>query len=282
MNISGHTRVYLILGDPVEQVRAPQVYNHLFERHGVDAVLVPAAVPPEHLSGFVRNVLTARNIDGLWLTIPHKSAVLEMLDRVDPLGRVAGAVNAVRRNADGTLEGALFDGLGFVKSLDHHGLPVAGRSVLVLGAGGAGMAIAASLAQRGAAALALYDPTPGRAADVVERLSGAFAVAARVAANADPAGYDLVINATPLGLKASDPLPLDVTRLDGGAAVVDILMKNQPTPLLRACHARGITAHPGFEMLVQQMPDYLSFFGFDTIAQALRDDPTEVRGLLAD
>jgi len=282
MNISGHTRVFLILGDPVEQVRAPQVYNHLFERHGVDAVLVPAAVPPEHLSGFVRHVLTARNIDGLWLTIPHKSAVLETLDRVDPLGRVAGAVNAVRRNADGTLEGALFDGLGFVKSLDHHGLPVAGRSVLVLGAGGAGMAIAASLAQRGAGALALYDPTAGRAADVVERLSGAFAVAARVAASADPAGYDLVINATPLGLKASDPLPLDVTRLDGGAAVVDILMKNQPTPLLRACHARGITAHPGFEMLVQQMPDYLSFFGFDTIAEALRDDPTEVRGLLAD
>ena len=85
---------------------------------------------------------------------------------------------------------------------------------------------------------------------------------------------------TPLGLKPDDPLPFDVSRLDARAAVVDILMKNQPTPLLRACHARGITAHPGYEMLVQQIPEYLSFFGYGDIAQAVQADASDVRELL--
>jgi shikimate dehydrogenase len=101
------------------------------------------------------------------------------------------------------------------------------------------------------------------------------------ATSADPAGYDLIVNATPLGLKPGDALPFDASRVDRDAAVVDILMKNQPTPLLRACHARGVVAQPGFEMLVQQIPEYLSFFGYDTIAHAVSDDPTELRGLLA-
>jgi shikimate dehydrogenase len=96
---------------------------------------------------------------------------------------------------------------------------------------------------------------------------------------ADPAGYDLVINATPLGLRASDPLAFDVARLDLDTCVVDILMKNQPTPLLQACHSRGIAAYPGFEMLIQQVPEYLSFFGFDDIAAAAQRDLSAVRAL---
>jgi shikimate dehydrogenase len=88
-----------------------------------------------------------------------------------------------------------------------------------------------------------------------------------------------VVNATPLGLQAGDPLPFDPARLDAGAVVVDILMKNQPTPLLRACRGRGIVAHPGFEMMVQQVPEYLSFFGFDAIARAVQADLAEVRSL---
>eukprot|EP01036_Dinobryon_divergens_P058404 gene58405-77925_t len=130
MHVSGTTRVFLILGDPVEQVRAPEAFNHLFAKHGVDAVLVPAKVRPAHLEAFVRGSLLAENIEGLWLTIPHKAAVLPLLAACDPLGKAAGAVNAVRRRADGSLEGALFDGTGFVRSLDHFGLPVAGRRVL--------------------------------------------------------------------------------------------------------------------------------------------------------
>lgn len=280
MKISGTTRVFLILGDPVAQVRAPEVFNHVFRQHGVDAVLVPAKVRPSRLTDFARHALLADNIDGLWLAIPHKTAMVALLDLCDSLGRVAGAVNAARRNSDGSLEGALFDGMGFVKALDHFGIDMQGRRVLIVGIGGGGVAIAASLAARGVGQLALHDAMPGRAIEVAARLRSAFGVDVTAPGSSDPRGFDLVVNSTPLGLNTGDPLPFDVARIDRTAAVVDILMKNQPTPLLRACAARGITAHPGYEMMVQQMPEYLSFFGLHEVARAVQEDASQVRALL--
>lgn len=262
MDITGRTRVFMILGDPIAQVQAPALFNPIFRAQGVDAVLVPAQVSPADLTGFVQQVLRARNIDGLWLTIPHKAAVLPLLDHCDRLGRIAQAVNAVRRNADGSLEGALFDGEGFVKALDRFEVPVAGRRVLIVGTGGAGMAIAVSLAERGAAAIALFDPERSRSAAAAARINAAFAgQPARIAKTADAAGFDLVVQASPLGMDNADALPIDPASVDPGTVLVDILMKNQPTPLLRACAERGVRVHPGFEMLTQQIPDYLRFFG---------------------
>ena len=280
MNITGTTRVFLIIGDPVAQVRAPEVYNHLFRRHGVDAVVVPAKVRAAHLAGFVKNSLLADNIGGMWVTIPHKGAMLALMDHCDPVAQIAGAVNAVRRNEDGSLEGALFDGIGFVKGLDHFGIDVAGRRVLVVGAGGGGHAVAAALAQRRPGCLAVYNRTGSRAAALVDRLKPVYGAAVEVASSADPAGYDLVVNCTSQGLKADDPLPFDPARVDTGSAVVDIIMTREPTPLLQACAARGIPAHAGFEMLVQQIPEYLRFFGMQQIAQTLQEDMSEVRALL--
>lgn len=280
MNITGTTRVFVIVGDPVAQVRAPEVYNHLFKRHGVDAVVVPAKVPAAHLAGFVKHSLMADNFSGLWVTIPHKAAMLALMDRSDPLAQMAGAVNAVRRNEDASLEGALFDGVGFVKGLDHVGIDVAGRRVLVVGAGGGGHAVAAALAQRGAGKLAVFNRTAARAAALVERLRPSFGAAVEVAPSADPAGYDLIVNCTSQGLKPDDALPFDPSRVDTGAAVVDILMTRQPTPLLKACAARGIAAHAGYEMLVQQIPEYLRFFGLQQVALTLQNDMSEVRALL--
>ena len=279
--IHGSTRVFQILADPIAQVRAPEVFNHVFQRFGIDAVLVPAQVAAADFAGYVNNTLRAKNVDGLWLSIPHKTAMVELLDRCDPLGRLVGAVNAVRRHADGTIEGALFDGLGFVKALDHFGLPIAGRRALIVGAGGAGVAIAAALAQRGIGALALYDSAPGRAEQVAARLRRDFQAPAVALDQPDPAGCHLVVQATPLGLHDSDPLPLDVAALKPEAAVVDILMKNQPTPLLRAVQQRGQAAHPGYEMLVQQVPEYLAFFGYEDVARRVQADLSEVRAVLS-
>ena len=279
MQISGTTRVFLILGDPVAQVRAPEVFNHLFRRHGVDAVLVPAQVSAGDLAGFVRHAFKARNIDGLWLAIPHKAPMVELLDECDRFGRIAGAVNAARRLPDGRIAGALFDGVGFVKALDQFGIAARGRTALVVGVGGGGVAIAASLAARGVTRLGLFDPVPGRAASVAQRLHTEFGTDAQARADADPVGFDLVVNASPVGLQRDDPPPFPAARLHAGAAVVDIVMQNQPTALLRACQARGITAHPGFEMLVQQVPEYLSFFGYQNIARAVAADARELRAL---
>lgn len=280
MTITGTTRVFLILGDPVAQVRAPEVYNHLFARHGIDAVLVPLKLPAAALPGFLQHGMAAENIGGFWATIPHKGQLAALLNPSDPVAQIAGAVNAVRRLPDGRLEAALFDGIGFVKGLDHFGIDVKGRRVLVVGAGGGGHAVAAAMAQRGPAVLGVANRTRDRAAALVERLRPIVGAAAVVADSADPAGYDLIVNCTSQGLKADDPLPFDPSRVDAGATVVDIIMTKTPTPLLQQCRARGLKAEAGFEMLVQQVPEYLRFFGLETLAQTLQADLGEVRSLL--
>lgn len=270
--ISGHTRVFMIAGSPVNQVQAPAIFNRVFQRFGVDAVLVPVLVAPGQLPAFARVVLEAGNVDGLWLTVPHKPTLMPWLAAVDEAGRVAGSVNAVRRRPDGSLEGGMFDGNGLVSALRHFGVVPEGIRVLLVGTGGAGAAIATALLGAGVSQLALHD-LGDRADALAQRLNDPRV---RVG-GADPAGFDLAINATPLGLHPDDPLPFDVSRLDAHAKVVDILMKHAPTPLLRACASRGIEAHPGFEMLVQQVPDYLRFFGMADVAERVRHDLTDVR-----
>ena len=281
--ISGTTDVYLIVGDPVEQVKAPELFNLVFAHCGIDAVLVPVQIAPAHLDDFVRSSLRASNIKGLWVAIPHKAPITGLLDSCTPAGRIAGAVNAIRREADGSLHGALFDGEGFARGLDFHGVDVAGRRVLILGAGGGASAIAVSLAlaPNPPARIALFDPVPGKAAAVAGRIgSEGRAVGVMqvdVADSSDPAGWDVVINASPLGLNATDPLPFDVARLAPGAVLMDILMKNQPTPAVRAVRAKGHRAYPGFEMLIQQAPLYLEFFGFHEAAAHVRADAAFLR-----
>jgi shikimate dehydrogenase len=283
--INGTTDVYLIPGDPVEQVRAPEVFNLIFRTLGINAVLVPVHVTAGDIEAFVRTAFLAKNIKGMFFAIPHKSLVMGLLSKCNNYGRVAGAVNGIRRNSQGELEGGLFDGQGFVLSLDYFGVAYAGKRVLILGAGGGASAIAASLAIAGDSApaeIALYDPVPGKAQQVALRIMAEAPDGSLVAAvgSSDPAPFDLVINASPLGLRATDPLPCDVSRLAPHTAVLDILMKNQPTPLVRAARARQLVAQPGFEMLIQQAPDYLDFFGYPEAAQAVRQDATFIREYL--
>jgi shikimate dehydrogenase len=278
--ITGTTKVFFILGDPVAQVRAPEVYNPLFRQHDIDAVLVPLKLPAAALPGFLEHGMKADNIGGFWATIPHKGQLATLLNPSDPVAQIAGAVNAVRRHADGRLEAALFDGIGFVKGLDHFGIEVAGRRVLVVGAGGGGHAVAAAIAQRRPVALAVFNRTPDRAAALVQRLQPIIGTGAVVATSNDPAGFDLIVNCTSQGLKPDDPLPFDPAHVDAGASVVDIIMTKQPTPLLRECRARGLRAEAGFEMLVQQVPEYLRFFGFEAVARAVQSDLSDVRSLL--
>lgn len=274
--INSAADVYLILGDPVEQVRAPEVFNLIFQTLGMDAVMVPVQVPAAGVRDFVRAAFSARNIKGLLLTIVHKSLVMNMLGECSELGRLAGAVNAVRCDTQGRLAGELFDGVGLVSSLNAFNICYTGKRVLLLGAGG-GAAIAASLvspasaASKGAAAeVALYDPTPGKAQALARRLGAGGPAQVMSVASSDPAGFDVVVNASPLGLQAADPLPCDVSRMALEAALVDILMKNHPTLLVRAARTRGLAALIGFEMLIQQEHLYLRFFGLHDAARAVQ------------
>lgn len=271
-SITGKTRVFMVAGDPVDQVQAPAIFNRVFQKFNVDAVLVPVRVTPDRFVDFAITVLEAANVEGLWVTIPHKPKLMPFMEKTDAASLLAGSVNAVRRHQDGTLEGGMFDGNGLICALNYFGINPQGQRVLLLGTGGAGAAIAAALLESDVKELAMHD-LGDRATRLAKRLDDP-----RVSVpGADPDGFDLIINATPLGLNQTDPLPVDVTRIDPKAKVVDILMKKTPTPLLQACAARGIEAYPGFEMLVQQVPDYLRFFGMSDIADQIKDDLSDVR-----
>jgi shikimate dehydrogenase len=203
-------------------------------------------------------------VRGALITMPHKVAVVDLLAESSTTVKVAGSCNAVLRRADGTLAGDMFDGTGFTRGLARKGFRVAGSRCLVVGAGGVGSAIAASLAVEGAGAIALVDTHAPSADALAARLrEHCPRVEVSIRGN-DPAGYDLVVNATPLGMKPGDPLPFDVTRLSPSTLVGEVVMKEEITPLLAAARARGCRYLVGTDMLYEMIPAYLEYFGFGT------------------
>ncbi|CAG9222912.1 Shikimate 5-dehydrogenase I alpha [Paraburkholderia tropica] len=280
MVITGKTGVFFMVADPIDQVRTPEIFNQVFEQLGIDAVMVPLNVKADHLTQTIRSVFESPTTRGMVLSIPHKTAAAQLVDHLTAGAQVANSVNAIRRNQDGTLEGAQFDGIGFVESMDRYSMNYRGKSVLLIGAGGAASAICTALAEGGVASLAIFDVDSSKAEALVQAIAQRYPIRTAVQENNDPAGFDVVINASPVGLKDSDPLPVPAERIGAHTQVCDILMKNQPTPLLRAAMAKGNAVLPGFDMLILQSPLFLEFFGVKEAAEQLRKDDTPARDLL--
>ena len=262
--ISGKTLLVAHVGYPTESFKAPLIYNPWFESRGIDAVVVPMGCMAEDYPAFLRALFRLTNVRGALVTMPHKVTTVDLVDEVTPTVEIAGSCNAVLRRADGTLLGDMFDGTGFVRGLARKGFEVRGARCLVAGAGGVGSAIAASLAAAGAGAIALHDLRDATAEALAGRLRKHYpSLDVRLAGN-DPAGYDLVVNGTPLGMEAGDPMPFDVARLDARTFVGEVVMKHEITPLLAAARARGCRYQVGTDMLFEMIPAYLEFFGFGT------------------
>ncbi|MFB7469352.1 shikimate dehydrogenase family protein [Kitasatospora sp. NPDC056184] len=257
--ISGRTRLFAVLGDPVSQVRAPALVNPLFAATGVDAVLVPVHAPAGRLDEVVRGLKATANLDGLLVTVPHKLAMCAHADELSPTAALLGSTNALRREPDGRWYGDNFDGTGFVRGLAAQGHDPAGRRVALAGAGGAGLAIAAALLAAGVARLTVSDPDRGRLDALLARL-GTDRPGRVAAAPGPPPDSGLAVNATPLGLDPADPLPFDPALLPPDALVADIIMTPAETPLLRTAAALGRPTHPGIHMLTEQIPLYREFF----------------------
>ena len=271
MRIDGHTELLAHIGYPTHTFKAPLIYNPYFEQAGINAVVVPMGCRAAAFPGLLRSLFALENIRGALITMPHKVSVVDLLDEVSPAVRVAGACNAVRRDAAGRLVGDLFDGEGFVRGVRLKGVEPRGARVLIVGAGGVGSAIAASFAAAGVAGLSLYDLR----AEVVESLAARLrlhypAIDVRTGSN-DPAGHDIVVNATPMGMEPGDPLPLDVERLAPSTFVGEVVMRQAMTAFLQAAQARGCRFQIGTDMLFEQIPAYLEFFGLPTTtAEVLR------------
>ena len=263
MTISGRTRLYVILGDPIGKVRSPEAFNGAFERHGIDAVLVPVECAPTDLAATVAGLKRVRNLDGMIFTMPHKAGALALVDEASEPGRLVGAINAARRGPRGEWRGDMFDGQGFVRGVRRQGQEPQGRRAALLGAGGAGRAIAFALAEAGVAGISVHDLDPARAVALAADLQRAHpALVAR--AGAPRAGeYDLLVNATPTGMKPDDPLPWAVDRLGPEAIVGDVTTKPEITPFLAAARERGCTVVTGRDMVEGQLGLLFRFFGFE-------------------
>jgi shikimate dehydrogenase len=277
--LSGRTKLIAHLGHPTESFKAPLIYNPWFEHVGADVVVVPMGVKAGDLAGFFRPLFGLSNILGALITMPHKVEVVGLLDEVSTAVKVAGSCNAVRVAADGRLVGDMFDGEGFVRGVRRKGRDLVGARALVVGAGGVGSAIAASLAGAGVEALGLHDTRSAVVEELAARLATHHPALGVVTGSADPDGYDIVVNATPLGMSDGDPLPLDVTRIAPTALVGEVVMKETFTPFLRAARARGCEVQVGTDMLFEMIPAYLEFFGLpvtdpETLRTVARLDPT--------
>ncbi|GAA3009675.1 shikimate dehydrogenase family protein [Streptomyces fulvorobeus] len=255
--ITGRTRLFAVIGDPVEQVQAPTMMNPLFARLGIDAVLVPVHATPAGLASVVRGLQSSGNVDGLLVTVPHKRAALDLADEVSAAAALSDGTNAMRRTPDGRWLADNFDGEGFVRGLRSAGHEPEGRHVWLLGAGGAGSAIAVSLLSAGAE-VTVTDRDEHRVHTLVERLSPHFP--GRLHSAAGPVAADLAVNATPLGMRPEDPLPFEPALLPDSTVVVDIVMKPRRTALLRTAETRGLRVHYGAAMLAQQLDLYVDFF----------------------
>jgi shikimate dehydrogenase len=260
--ISGKTLVIAHLGYPTEAFKAPMIYNPWFEKSGTDAVVVPMGVQAPDYPGVLAALSRLTNLRGALVTMPHKVTTLSLVAEATPAAQIAGACNALLRRADGSWLGDQFDGAGFVRGVAHKGRTIRGIRAIVSGAGGVGSAIAASLAAAGAAELMLYDRDAAAAEALRGRLLAHYPALVIATGSNDPAGFDLVVNATPLGMRDGDPLPFDVDRIDRNAFVGEVVMKSEVTPLLRAAQERGCATQPGTDMLFEMIPAYLEFFGF--------------------
>ena len=260
--ISGRTSLIPHIGYPTESFKAPLIYNPWFASRGIDTIVVPMACAADDYEPLLKPLFALRNVVGALVTMPHKVSTVALLDEKSIAVEIAGSCNAIRKRSDGTLAGDMFDGVGYVRGAQRKGFHFSGKRCLVVGAGGVGSAIAAAIAAEGVAALAVHDIDPDAAQSLVARLRHHHpAVDARVASS-DPAGYDMVVNATPLGMQSGDPLPFDVARLSPPTFVGEVVMKEEMTPLLSAAREKGCPYQVGTDMLFEQIPAYLEFFGF--------------------
>lgn len=262
--IRGTTKLIAHLGYPTETFKAPMIYNPYFESRGIDAVVVPMGCKAADYAPFLKLVFRLSNIHGALVTMPHKVTTISLLDEVLTTAKVAGSCNAVRLGPDGQLVGDMFDGEGFVRGVLRKGRAVTGARALVVGCGGVGSAIAASLAKAGIGELTLFDAHAPMMEGLAQRLRAHYPQLSLVVGSADPAGCEIVVNATPLGMQAGDPLPVDVSRIAASSFVGEVVMKQEITPFLDAVRARGCAYQIGTDMLFEQIPAYLEFFGFPT------------------
>jgi len=256
-SLNGATRIHVTIGDPIAQVKSPAGVTQGFYARGADAIMIPLQVKPADIDDFFHLAKRLPNLDGIIITVPHKPVAFRHCDTISERSRVLEVCNVMRRSAEGRWTGDMTDGGGFVDALKRNKFDLKGKRALQVGAGGAGSAIALALSTEGAS-VTLVDVDTRRRDALIARLARHDHQVAAVD-KADPSGFDLVVNATPAGMKEGDPLPIDVARLDASQFVADVITIPALTPLLEAAKAKGCRTQTGVEMFNAQV-DFICDF----------------------
>ena len=250
LNLDGASRIHFIVGDPIAQVKSPAGVSQAFQDAGLNALCIPAHVAPADLAAWTAGVSLSKNVDGIIVTVPHKFAYFDLCATTSERGAFLKSINTLRRNADGTWHGDMFDGMGYVKALALKGCSLQGKKALLVGAGGAGSAIAYSLATGGVRELAIHDEDTVRRDALVQRLASLGSCRV-VAGSSDPTGFDIAINATPIGMKAGDPHPIDSSKFTPAMFVGCVITAPAVPPMIAAARALGCNTLTGADMFAQ-------------------------------
>lgn len=249
LELDGASRLHFVIGDPIAQVKSPAGVSEMLQARGHNALCIPGHVAPKDLVAFWAGLRTLQNLDGVIVTVPHKIAAVAMADRVSERAAFLGAVNTLRRTETGW-EGDMFDGLGHVAALKKAGCLLEGKRAILAGAGGAGSAIAHALVLAGVSELAIHEMDETRRSALIERLSS-LGKAKVFAGSADPTGFDVVVNATPAGMKEGDPLPFDGDKLVSTMFIGEVITKPSVSPLVARAREIGCGAITGIDMFVE-------------------------------
>lgn len=260
--IAGSTRLFAIVGHPIEQVKSPEMVTAEFKRRNKDAILLPLHVLPADFDSVLPAVMKVHNLDGLIFTVPYKVRACALAGELGAQARGVGAANAMARRPDGTWIADMFDGLGCVEAFRRRGFSFAKRRVMLIGAGGGGSAVGVAIAHEHPAAIRLYDIDESRARSLADRIKQ---IDSSIAVDIGPPvwdGVDALINASPVGMLEDRRVPVAATNLPPKLFVLDLVMKPERTGLTALAEASGCTTLHGRDMMNGQISRIVDFFGY--------------------
>jgi shikimate dehydrogenase len=260
--ISGRTRIYGIVGHPIEQVRSPEMFTASFKSRAADAIMLPFHVLPDDFDRTVPALMSMPNLGGLIFTIPYKQKALLLADEIGSNAKIVGAINALARKKSGGWKAEIFDGIGCVQAFRNRGFSFAGKRIMLMGAGGAGSAIGVAVAHESPLSIHLYDPDVDRALDLIRKIQLVDPSIQVERTEPNCQGIDILMNASPVGMLDDQRSPIILDHQVSELIVFDAIVKPEKTPLLCQAEALGCLTVRGREMMLGQIKTMTDFFGF--------------------
>ena len=258
--VNGKTRVYGIVGDPIEQVRSPEMVTWEMQKRDHNAVLIPMHIARDEFDSVMPHVMRMRNLDGLIFTIPFKAQAIALAKTLGPQASQIGAINALKKHSNGAWSGEIFDGIGCVEAFKQRGITLQDKRLQLIGLGGAGSAICVALAYEKPKLLRLFDinaQTTERMAKMVNTISPQTVVEVGLPL---AEGIDILLNASPVGMLNDARLPLAVQQFKKELIVFDAIVMPENTPLLSLAQDCGCQVVRGREMMLGQISKIVDYF----------------------